>query len=402
MKRFLRHTSATAGLTVAALLALLLLAAVLPGCGGVDSGGTGQTVENTPTTAQGRIAGFGSVIVNGVRFDDTQATVVDDDGAVHSRTELQLGMVVELQGEVDAASQQGVATRIQFGAEIAGPVDSVDVAGSRLVVLGQPVRVDVDTIFGGYPAGLPGVQAGHLVELHALYDSVSGTYAATRIELKASLGQYTLRGRVSGLAGPPHARTFNIGAAPINASSVPPLVPPLAEGELVRVRLDTTPVGGRWMATRVQRSQALAVPDDNDAKLEGFVSGYAGAAAFFVAGVPVDASGPDVRVNGGSLDDLGNGVRVEVEGRVHAGVLVAERVHFKRGGEQEFELHGAVESLDTAARTLVLRGITVAWDGTTRFMGGNAGRLAVGARIEVRGTPVSGVRLQADSIRFER
>ena len=41
-----------------ALSALLLAAS----CGGVDSGGTGAV-------SQGPITGFGSIIVNGVRFD---------------------------------------------------------------------------------------------------------------------------------------------------------------------------------------------------------------------------------------------------------------------------------------------------------------------------------------------
>ena len=54
----------------------LWLALLLTGCGGgVESGGTGATPASF---ASGPITGFGSVIVNGVRFDDSKAVVTDD------------------------------------------------------------------------------------------------------------------------------------------------------------------------------------------------------------------------------------------------------------------------------------------------------------------------------------
>lgn len=400
MKRpHFQRLSSTAILSLGAVLAFLMLAAVLPGCGGVDSGGTGQTVES-PATASGRITGFGSVIVNGIRFDDSQATVVDDDGVVHPQTDLRLGMVVEVQGRVRGNSGHGTASRIQFGPEIAGPVESVDRPGSGLVVLGQTVRVDVDTLFDGYAAGLVDVLAGELIAVHGFYDMSTGSYTATRIERRTSLGHYTLRGRISNLAGPP-ARTFTIGAALIDYGAATPAPPPLANEMPVRVRLNTTPVSGRWVATSVQSSQRTP-PERHETELEGFVSGYVNSAEFLVAGVPVNASSPNLTVRHGTLADLANGVRVEIDGQMVNGVLIASMVDFKRGGEQEFELHGPIESVNTSAQTLVLRGITVAWNGNTHFAAGNASDLVVGAVLDVRGAPTGGAGLLAESIRFER
>jgi hypothetical protein len=57
---------------------LLAALAALAGCGGVDSGGTGTGDHST--LALGTITGFGSIIVNGVRFDESQAFIDDDDG----------------------------------------------------------------------------------------------------------------------------------------------------------------------------------------------------------------------------------------------------------------------------------------------------------------------------------
>ncbi|HET9821328.1 MAG TPA: hypothetical protein VFQ16_05830, partial [Burkholderiaceae bacterium] len=56
------------------LAVALALGVTLSGCGGgVETGGTGAS----NTYAEGPITGFGSVIVNGVRFDDRSADVED-------------------------------------------------------------------------------------------------------------------------------------------------------------------------------------------------------------------------------------------------------------------------------------------------------------------------------------
>jgi len=83
---------------------------------------------------------------------------------------------------------------------------------------------------------------------------------------------------------------------------------------------------------------------------------------------------------------------------------VATEIDFKRsgGGDQEFELHGAVESVNAAAQSFVLRGVTVGYDGNTNFTGGSATQLVVGARLEVRGVPVAGgAGLLAQKIKVE-
>jgi hypothetical protein len=73
---------------------LLAALALLGGCGGVDSGGTGTGASST--YASGPITGFGSIIVNGVRYDDIGASIEDDDGRVRSHDELGLGMRTEV------------------------------------------------------------------------------------------------------------------------------------------------------------------------------------------------------------------------------------------------------------------------------------------------------------------
>ena len=67
-----------AGVSRRSCLALALTA--LAGCGG-GGGGASASLPGTGGTgiyAQGSIAGFGSVIVNAVRYDDTRASVSID------------------------------------------------------------------------------------------------------------------------------------------------------------------------------------------------------------------------------------------------------------------------------------------------------------------------------------
>ena len=120
-------------------LAALLLA--LSACGGgVETGGTGAGAY-----VQGPISGFGSVIVGGVRFDDNCNCVQDAEGAAFAREQLRLGMVVEVESgpirDDGSGGRAATATRVRLGSALLGPVSASELAGTRLTVLGQAVRL---------------------------------------------------------------------------------------------------------------------------------------------------------------------------------------------------------------------------------------------------------------------
>jgi hypothetical protein len=76
-------------------LCAVFAAAALAACGGggdSTAAPTGTTSTPSSVYAAGPITGFGSVIVNGVRFDDSAATITDDDGRTLAESELHLGM----------------------------------------------------------------------------------------------------------------------------------------------------------------------------------------------------------------------------------------------------------------------------------------------------------------------
>jgi len=79
---------------------LFLAAILVTGCGGGGGGGSGSDPAQSSFTA-GPITGFGSVIVNGIRFDVSGANVADDEDEVQGEGNLKLGMVAEIGSQVE-------------------------------------------------------------------------------------------------------------------------------------------------------------------------------------------------------------------------------------------------------------------------------------------------------------
>ena len=171
--------------------------ALIAGCGGGGSAGVDTGTTAAAYTA-GPVSGFGSIIVNGVRFDDRSASVEDEDGQRGGSVDLKLGVMVEIDSDViDELTHRAHALRIRFGSEIVGPVESVDPAAGSFVALGQTVEVRPATVFDdSLTGGIAGL-AGHTVGVHALFNAATGHYIATRIEDRNAPEFYKLRGVVS-------------------------------------------------------------------------------------------------------------------------------------------------------------------------------------------------------------
>lgn len=369
----------------AAVLAGAALTTFLVACGG---GGDTPAAQSLTT---GPISGLGSIIVNGVRFDDSSARIESEDGGedggdgLHTPAELKLGMMVEVESSsIDDSTGRAVAKRVRFGSEIVGPVASVDATAQTLSVLDQTVEIKPTTVFddslvGGFAAFAP----GQVLEIHALFDAASGHYVATRVELESTVAAYRLRGRISALDTV--AKTFQIGAAVINYADVLAAgLPVLADGLRVRVRLQTAQVAGQWVALSV-RTGVRRVDDFGDVRVRGLVTAFTSPQQFEVQGLPVNASGavfePDA-------DAVQRGAIVAVRGSVVAGTIVATRVKVLDGEDddwQRVELHGSVSEIDTTAQTFMLREIKVDYSRVLEWKDGLPTDLANGRAVEVKG-----------------
>jgi len=375
-----------------ALSALLLAAS----CGGVDSGGTGAV-------SQGPITGFGSIIVNGVRFDESAAAIRDDDGATLGRERLQLGVMTRVDAPLPmrvSGTLRAVATSVRVSSELIGPVSAVDTTAGSLTVLEQTVLVTPATVFDtAFVTGLASVPVGAPVEVYGRYDAANARYTATRIEARPNPSFYKVRAPIATLT--PALLTLTIGGLTIDYSSVPSADKPNAfVGRIVRARLHPMTQSATAIAVAL-RSGVEPLPDDELATIEGRISAITSTRQFSVNGTPVDAGA--ARFPNGETGVV-LGARVKVEGLTLMGVVDARTVTVEGNEDStnsEYELHGAIDAIDTNAKTFHLLGVTVDYSGVVEFSGGTAADLAVGKRVEVSGTlSSSGSSIKAREIDF--
>ena len=343
----------------------LLTAVFVTGCGGGGGAGAVAGIDRGGITV-GSVTGFGSIFVNGVEYSTSGATIIVDDQP-GTESDLRVGQIVRVEGSVDASGVRGTATRVTFADQVDGPVQSVDLAANRAVVLGQTVQVGAGTSFDSRinPAGLDGLAVGDRIEVSGTV-AANGVIQATRIERKAASASVEVKGVVTSLDAP--NRRFALGTLQVDYSGAQ--VNGFSGGAPVNgdsvEAVGTLNAGGTLVATRIERRTGGAPGASNDhANFEGLVTRFASAADFDVAGQRVTATATTSYV-GGSAAALVLDAKVQVEGSFDAsGRIVATKVSFRRDGDVQFD--SQVEAVNAAARTLVVLETTVRTDLQTRF-----------------------------------
>ncbi len=386
------------------LLTLLGGAMALAGCGGGGSGGVATVGGGgTGSFSVGPITGFGSIIVNGIRFDDSAASILDDDGA-DMRGKLKLGMLATVKGS-PVSGTSATATSVVVGSELKGRIEgTLNSVQKTFVVLGQTVQVTGSTVFDeSLPKGFGSLATDTIVEVHGILDPAANTLQATFIEKENAPALF----RIQGLASQHDAtaKRFNIGSIRIDYSNATDVRIVPNNGALVRVRLTAVlppaAIPPVWFATRI-RPPEEALEDRDEAEVEGAITAFTSTSQFSVNGLAVDASGasfPD------GTAGIVLGARVEVKGSLSNGVLVATRVKIEDRNEVdnlEFELHGTVSGLTATSFALTSLDKTVVVK--VNFSGSVPG-LVNTAQVEVRGTvadsSASSISINATRISFE-
>jgi hypothetical protein len=305
-------------------LTVWALSLAVAGCngGGVVADGGGGGIGGTGVVAaRGPITGFGSIWVNGIHFDISEA-VVKVEGEDATAASLRLGMVVAVSGTRGADGSVS-AERVEYAASLEGAIESLGVDGFR--VLGQVVVVTDQTQVDGAP-----LQAGQVVEVSGLVD-VDGTIHATYVENKADAWAPGDEIELKGVARnvDPTAETFEIHGLIV---SHPGIQGPMEE-DFVAVKSTRGVENGALvaLAVEIEGRGALAYDNDVDADLEGFITAVESGARFTLDRTPVDASA--ARFENGTPADLVENARVEVEGTFRGGVLVAAKVEFDGEGD---------------------------------------------------------------------
>ena len=137
-----------------ALSLVISVATLLQACGG--GGGGDSNSDDVSYTPNGTISGLGSIVVNGVRFETTSASVLDSDdvyGTTSNNSPLALGMTVALQGDADESQSLGRAQKIRLVGGVRGTMTAYT-TGASIVVGGQTVALNANTVYAD-AAGQP-------------------------------------------------------------------------------------------------------------------------------------------------------------------------------------------------------------------------------------------------------
>lgn len=391
-----------------------VLVAVLAGCGGggtdgtVGSGGTGSASsaatasDRLNTVAVGPITGFGSIIVNGVKYDDSQASVSSDDRGGITRSDLRLGMLVEVRGSSSASTGLGTANSVSVRSELKGVVQNR--TATDFVLLGVIVRTDANTVYENTSNAVN----GDFVEVYGVYDPSNRVLLATRVEKKTAAEQ-KLRGAVSALDVA--ARRFSIGTVLIDYSNAGQIAG-LANGADVQVYGPTPPSTGAWSISRGVVQGSLSLSNVSRVELKAVIEQFTSLANFRLSGLSVDGSG--AVFEGGSAAQLAVGVRVELKGDVQGTTVRATKIQIEGNSSGsgsnagvtagvEFEVKGRIESLVSPGR-FVVRGALIDASGAVTFEGGTAAQLGNGVCVEVKGilgTTAGGSTVRASRIAFD-
>lgn len=293
---------------------------------GVSSGGTGS-FSNGPVTS------FGSIVVNGIHFDQNTATVLDGEGQTISPADIKLGMVVDLSGstvERVGARDQAQAQNIRLVPALVGPVDQV--GSDRLVIMGQTVLVTSETrLDDTLTLGLASLNARDIVTVYGFHDARQDVFMATRIERRtgAAPDHYVVHGVVQDLDS--LNGRCRIGQQTISYQWGSDVIG-LANGRAASAKVSTvlySPAAADGSSPAVWQGQVMtldqpSVSDRDQASVDGVVTSLSLDAAGVIAvnGLVVDTRQMVCTVCGG----LNVGDRVQVEGRLVNKVIIATKV----------------------------------------------------------------------------
>jgi hypothetical protein len=364
-------------------LALLTLAAALAGCGST----TTSTPKSTPGSPNMFLRGAvtastsGQIVVTGVQV--TTPPTVTMEGVTRPASDLRVGMIVTVKAHGSGHSAEGL--EVQFEDALKGTVDSHD--ASTVTVDGQLVRIDDSTEFEDDVRRLSSISSGDRIRVSGVPDDKGGlrasridktTDASHELELKGWVSDLTSTGftlKLSPDSGAADTFTVTLAAGVTLPTG-------LANGAFVEVRSEqAVQAGNAILASGVVLEDGSPGESGQETEVEGIVTSGT-SDQFVVAGTTVTTSSA-TRWDGGFSTDLAVGSRVEAEGVLGAGgVLAADRVSFKASARLIGTVSGKAGT--GADVTFSVNGVPVKGDTVTDWRTA-PDLLANGDWVEVRG-----------------
>lgn len=381
--------------TMLALGAAVLLMAACGGgdstLAGVGSGGTGFGVTT----------GFGSLIVDGMRHNDSAASYWSEQeqgsAMALAPTGATVGQSVEFSYDVNGNIRSALISPELVGSVTAVGSNSVMLLGTRVFINSDATLAPVTRLVGY--ASLADIKVADRIEVHGLLKTDSQgvvSLQATLIVLQAPATGVRLTGYVTQYNA--SAGSFVIGAntVKVGTAAISPSGAALANGELVTVWSAAEPVGNSISASTI-RVKGLGGTSQN-VTVSGAIANFASAASFQIRNLTVDASKAEILPSGATL---GADKYVLVVGTFDASSnkVSATRVTvFTAAVPTQVELHGSVANF-VSASSFTVRGVVLDASAAS-FSGGTAAQLANGVFVEIHGTVANNV-VHASSVAIQ-
>jgi hypothetical protein len=345
----------------------------------VACSGIGGDPAPTPIAVSGPMT-KGSIVVGGITFDDAQVSVSADESA-QAADFLADGMTIRLLGTVNADGVTGVATSVEVENEVRGPVTAIDAGANTFTIFGFTVVVGGDTIFDDGDS-FGGLAVNDIVGVYG-FQLGDGSIRATRIDELSPGADFEVRGFLTDVT----SSTFQIGGSATvfsyDGSTAIVGGASFAAGDLVEAE-----VNGALYASVVELEEVEDAEyyEQDEVEIEGVVTGFVDAdTAFFVGGTRVRLT-DSVKITGGDLENIRDGVVIEVEGGFGGTTLFATEV--------EFEDNVAIVATADAAAAAGMLGISVSASALTEL----DGLAAVGAIAEDNPLAIEGFVLSDGSV----
>jgi len=349
----------------------LTAAIMVSACGSSGSLGSGDIagIGGSGFISSGTVTGFGSVFVNGVEFE-TNSAIFEIEDASLSQSDLRVGMVVQVEGTINPDGVTGTATGIQYSDDIEGPIGSIvenaDATEKTLTILGKTIIVSTtETAYEGLTYA--SIAPGYVIEVSGFEDQ-SGALRASYIELKSTsyttASIFEIKGVIENLSGTSFTvQGVNVDASGANLSDLPT---GLQSNVLVEVK--GTYDGTTIIATEVEAESNDLSDDADEVELEGLITRYVSNSDFDINGFKVNAL--NAVFTPSTLEtQLKLGDKVEAEGPMLNGVLVAMEVESRGGSAEASATVGTIDTANNRFTMAILSGqsITVQLTTATRM-----------------------------------
>jgi predicted acyltransferase (DUF342 family) len=336
-------------------------------------GGIGGT--GIPVASVGPIAERGSITVNGVIFETDTAQILFDGTAVSDDSPLKVGMVVRVDGSINADGVTGIAHKVVYSDLVEGPITagSINTIENSFEVLGQIILIESFTVFDVTsitPPDLSGLADNDVVEVSGQLDE-NGSIRATYVTKQSVGNPYEVTGFITGKSG----QTFNINSLTVDFSTATPIDFGGREpenGDFVEVIGDLLP-GDILSATSVlNRTQVF--DDGIELEVEGLIYSFTPSGFTLIlpsGGLTVEIDAITI-FEGGVFGDLEIGTKVKVKGTISGGILLADKVSFRDNIKIDGVAAGA-DSVTLTVQLFQLSAITVKVDSRTRLRENRSG-----------------------------